>query len=143
MIDKLAVADRLHSAAIHLLRGVRRVDADSGLSASKLSALSVVVFAGPITLRDLAAAEQVRPASMTRTVQELEAAGLVARAPDAADRRAVRIRATARGKRLLKQGRGARIGLLAEWLGGLEARELAVLDEATRILECVLARPTR
>jgi DNA-binding MarR family transcriptional regulator len=140
MLDEFAIADRLHSAAIHLLRRVRRVDEATGLSASKLSALSVVVFAGPITLRDLAAAEQVRPPSMTRTVQELEAEGLIAREPDERDRRAVRIRATARGKRLLKQGRGARISLLAEWLRGLEPGELAVLDEAGRLLERILAR---
>src|SRR3954468_8294060 len=103
MVDDTALADRLHSAAIHLLRRVRRADGASGVSAAKLSALSVVVHAGPIALRDLAAAEQVRPPSMTRTVQELEAGGLVVRETDASDRRVVRIRATARGTRLLSR----------------------------------------
>ena len=73
------VADRLHSAAIHLLRSLRREDDAVGLSAPRLSALSVVVFAGPITLGALAAAEQVRPPTMTRLVQALEAEGLVER----------------------------------------------------------------
>ena len=41
-------ADRLHSAAIHLLRRVSREDAGSGVSPPRLSALSVLVFAGPV-----------------------------------------------------------------------------------------------
>jgi hypothetical protein len=48
------VADRLHSAAIHVLRRAGDEDAASGLSRARLSALSVVVFRGPLTLGDLA-----------------------------------------------------------------------------------------
>ena len=48
--DAEVIADRLHSAAIHLLRRLRREDATSGLSAPRLSALSVIVFGGPLTL---------------------------------------------------------------------------------------------
>jgi DNA-binding MarR family transcriptional regulator len=143
MSDEFAVADRLHSVAIHLLRRVRRVDEATGLTAAKLSALSVVVFGGPISLRALAAAEQVRPPSMTRTVRELEADGLIARESDESDRRVTRIAATPKGRRLLQQGRSARIGLLAEWLHGLDRVELGVLAEASRILERVLAVPRR
>jgi DNA-binding MarR family transcriptional regulator len=143
MADEFAVADRLHSVAIHLLRRVRRVDEATGLTAAKLSALSVVVFGGPISLRALAAAEQVRPPSMTRTVRELEADGLIARGSDESDRRVTRICATPKGKRLLLQGRGARIGLLAEWLRGLDRVELGVLEQASTILERVLAMPRR
>jgi DNA-binding MarR family transcriptional regulator len=143
MADEFAIADRLHSVAIHLLRRVRRVDDATGLTAAKLSALSVVVFGGPIALHALAAAEQVRPPSMTRTVRELEADGLVVRGSDEADRRVIWIRATAKGKRLLQQGRSARIGLLAEWLRGLDRADLAVLDEASKILGRVLAIPRR
>ena len=87
-------ADRLHSAAIHLLRRLRREDAATGLSAPRLSALSVVVFGGPLTLGELASAEQVRPPTMTRLVSALEDAGLVDRETDAADGRLTRIRAT-------------------------------------------------
>ena len=125
MADERAIADRLHSAAIHLLRRVRRVDEATGLSGAKLSALSVVVFAGPISLRDLAAAEQVRPPSMTRTVRELELDGLITRETDDSDRRVTRIRATAKGEQLLKQGRGARIKLLADLLRSLDVDDLS------------------
>jgi DNA-binding MarR family transcriptional regulator len=143
MADERAIADRLHSAAIHLLRRVRRVDEATGLSGAKLSALSVVVFAGPISLRDLAAAEQVRPPSMTRTVRELELDGLITRETDDSDRRVTRIRATAKGEQLLKQGRGARIKLLADLLRSLDVDDLSLLDEASKALERLFSAPMR
>ena len=132
------VADRLHSAAIRLLRRLRRVDDESGLSAPRLSALSVVVFAGPLTLGELAAAEQVRPPTMTRLVRALEARGLVVREPDAADRRVTRIRASAKGKALLTQGRARRVAILARELQSLPPGELAALDHAASLLEQIL-----
>src|SRR5262245_33390856 len=133
-------ADRLHSAAIHLLRRLRRVDEATGLSAVKLSALSVVVFAGPIALGDLAAAEQVRPPTMTRLIQELESQGLIRRNRDKDDQRIVRIEATPRGEKLLKQGRYRRVAMLAEWINTLSPREIMLLNEAAEVLE-EFARP--
>src|SRR5215467_4818593 len=88
------LADRLHSAAIHLLRLVRVQDTASGLGPARLSALSVIVFGGPVSLNDLARAEQVRPPTMSRIVDALEAAGLVHRLPNKRDRRAVLIETT-------------------------------------------------
>ena len=137
------VADRFHSAAIHLLRRLRRVDEASGLSGPKLSALSVLVFGGPKRLGELARAEQVRPPSMTRLVQDLEAQGLVTRKGDRADRRAVHIRATAKGARLLKQGRSRRVAMLAEWLGGLERSDLSRLERGVEIIERLSHRDAR
>src|ERR1043166_1880019 len=104
-----ATADRLHSAAIHLLRSLRTEDRSSGLSGPRLSALSVIVFAGPIAMSALAAAEQVRPPTMTRLVAELERLGLVERARDSEDLRGIRVRATAKGRRLLEEGRRRRV----------------------------------
>src|SRR3954462_9456450 len=101
-------AERLHSTAIHLLRRLRREDDASGLTAPRLSALSVIVFGGPLTLGALGAAEQVRPPQMTRLVAALEQAGLVTREPDPDDRRQVLLRATAEGRRLLEEGRARR-----------------------------------
>ena len=102
--DAGELADRLHSAAIHLLRRLRREDDASGLPAPQLSALSVIVFGGPITLGALAAAEQVRPPTISKLVATLEEAGLVEREIDEADRRVMRVRATSRGTRLLQEG---------------------------------------
>ncbi len=96
-----AVADRLHSAAIHLLRRLRRTDEATGLSPARLSALSVVVFAGARTLGELASIEQVRPPTMTHLVKGLEHQGLVKRESDDDDRRVARIRATDEGRQLL------------------------------------------
>src|SRR5262249_42531498 len=117
------LADRLHSAAIHLLRRLRRGDDASGLPAPQLSALSVVVLAGPGTLGALAQAEQVRPPTITKLVAALEEAGLVEREVDDVDRRVVRVKATARGTRLLHEGRKRRVATLAESLGKLPIAE--------------------
>src|SRR6478672_9331590 len=113
------LADRLHSAAIHLLRRLRREDDASGLPAPQLSALSVIVFGGPITLGALAAAEQVRPPTITKLVATLEADGLVERESDQADRRVVRVKATPRGTKLLQEGRRRRVAALATSLAAL------------------------
>lgn len=134
------VADRLHSAAIHLLRRLRAEDSASGLTAPRLSALSVIVFAGPVTLGELADAEQVRPPTISRLVKELEAEGLVERMADATDRRVQRVRATGRGRRLLQEGRARRVSALARDLEALPARDLAALARAATLLER-LSRP--
>jgi DNA-binding MarR family transcriptional regulator len=132
--DVVRLADQLHSASIHLLRGVRRVDAQSGLPPAQLSALSVVVFGGPLSLGALAAAEQVRPPTMTRLVDSLEAAGLVTRETDPSDARAVLIGATPAGRRLLAEGRRRRVEALAERLLSLDADERAALHAAAPAL---------
>lgn len=129
------LADRLHSAAIHLLRRLRAADASSGVTAPRLSALSVLVFGGPRTVGELAAAEQVRPPTITRLVQDLERAGLVARETDRQDRRRQRIRATAAGRALLVAARRRRVRELAEALAGLTAAERATLARAAALLE--------
>jgi DNA-binding MarR family transcriptional regulator len=136
------VADRLHSAAIHLLRRVRKQDAASGEGPARLSALSVLVFGGPVTLGDLAAAERVRPPTMTRIVTGLERSGLAQRMADPADSRRVRIRATGKGVRLLTRGRNRRIDYLARHLNVLADEELEALKKAADILEKLLEQWT-
>jgi len=132
-------ARRLHSAAIHLLRALRRQDVALGVGPARLSALSVVVFGGPVTVGALADAEQVRPPTMSRIVAALERDGLVRREPDATDGRRAHIHATAAGRRLLERGRDRRVDELAGWLGGLAAEERAHVFEAVGILERMLA----
>ncbi len=133
-----ALADRLHSAAIRLLRRLRREDARTGLSGPRLSALSVVVFAGPLTLGELAAAEQVKPPTMTRLVRALEARGLVTREPDERDGRVVRLRATSKGRTLMAEGRARRVRALAEGLRLLDAADVTALGGAVETLERVV-----
>jgi DNA-binding MarR family transcriptional regulator len=114
-----------------------------GLGPAQSSALSVLVFGGPRSPGALAAAEGVRPPSMTRVVRELEAAGLVRRKPDEHDRRAIRLEATAKADRILKEGRARRTALLAAWLGELDGRSLAKIAAALPVLEALLVRPER
>jgi len=135
------VADRLHSASIHLLRRVRRQDDESGVTAPHLSALSVLVFGGARTLGELATAEQVTPPSMTRIVRNLEAEGLVERQTDAADRRVVRVSATESGREVLLEGRRRRVAELAARLDTLGDDELETLARAAELIERVLRAP--
>lgn len=136
---EVELADRLHSAAVHVLRRVAREDAASGLGGPALSALSVVVFGGPVSLGRLADAERVRPPTMTRTVQGLEAAGLVRREPDPSDRRVVNIAATKRGTEVLQAARSRRVGALAAALESLAERDRRTLERAADLLERVAA----
>jgi DNA-binding MarR family transcriptional regulator len=132
------IAGQLHSAAIHLLRKLRREDATSGLNAPRLSALSVIVFAGPVTLGDLAAAEQVRPPTMTRIVDALEKSKLVTRTKNAEDGRSTLITATPSGRKLLLQGRDRRVRALAMQIDALGHKERLTLREASAILQRVI-----
>ena len=136
--ETVAAADRLHSAAIHLLRRVRQQDTASGVGPAQLSALSVLVFAGPKTLGDLAAAEQVKPPTMSRVVAGLERSHLIKITRDPHDARRRQICATTKGARLLQQGRRRRIEYLAAHLGSLTQLELTQLGTAAEILEKLL-----
>ena len=135
----IEVADRLHSAAIHLLRRVRKQDAATGEGPARLSALSVLVFAGPKTLGELAAAEQVKPPTMSRIVAGLARSRLVDITADSKDARRMHIRATPKGTRLLQKGRRLRIESLAAQLNALPPQELVKLGEAVEILQTIPA----
>ena len=132
---RAVVADAVHSAAIHLLRGVRREDESTGVGPARLSALSVLVFGGPMRLTALARIEQVKPPTMTKVIAGLEASGLVTRRADSNDGRAVRLEATTRGTRLLQKARRRRVARLATALETLAPEEVEVLDRAAAILE--------
>ena len=131
------VAARVHSTAIRLLRTLRREDDGSGLSAPRLSALSVVVFAGPMSLAGLAAAEQVKPPTMSRIVDALVERGLVTRIAKPGDRRSVEIAATREGIQLLAAGRERRVGALVSRLRKLADSERRALARGVEILERV------
>jgi DNA-binding MarR family transcriptional regulator len=139
---EFGTADRLHSAAIHLLRSLRVEDRASGLSGPRLSALSVVVFAGPLTMSALAQAEQVQPPTITKLVREMERDGLVERVRDRDDRRVLMVRATARGRQLLEEGRRRRVVRLAAALEALPQRDRKLVARAAELIDR-LARPQR
>jgi len=134
---QLETADRLHSAAIHLLRRLRVRDRESGVGPAQLSALSVLVFGGPRSLGELADAEQVRPPTMSRIVAGLERAGLVRRHATE-DGRRVRLEASAKGTRILQEGRKRRVESLAKTLALLSEKERQQLGQLTVLLQQVI-----
>ncbi|HEY2114806.1 MAG TPA: MarR family transcriptional regulator [Candidatus Angelobacter sp.] len=134
------LADRLHSAAIHLLRQVRAEDAATGIAPARLSALSVLVFGGAMSLNDLARAEQVRPPTMSRIVDALESAGLARRTVNPQDRRAIVIEATQKGTAILWQGRKRRVKFLAKRLSHLSEAERKQIESAVQAIQKAMAK---
>jgi len=136
--DPFFIADRLHSAAIHLLRRLRVRDRESGVGPAQLSALSVLVLGGgPRSLGELAEAEQVRPPTMSRIVAGLVRAGLVRRGKTE-DGRRVRLEATAKGTRILQEGRLRRVESLADALAALSDEDRKKLRELIGHLEKII-----
>ena len=138
--DPEKLAQLLHSSAIRLLRSLRQTDGPSGLTASRMSALSVIVFSGQITLGDLAAAEQVRPPTMTRIVNALAERQFVVKIPDRRDGRMTRIAATIKGKRELLKGRAHRVKLLAEGIQSLTHAEQKKISAAIGAIQKLAER---
>jgi len=137
--NAIELADTLHSAAIHLLRRVRTEDRASGVGPAQLSALSVLVFGGPMSLGDLAGAEQVRPPTMVRIVHALTEGRLAVARPDTRDRRKIVISATARGRRLMLAARQRRVRALARLIGEISKNEQDQLRHAVEIMRGLLA----
>jgi len=138
--ESFETADRLHSAAIHLLRRLRVRDRESGVGPAQLSALSVLVLGGgPRSLGELAEAEQVRPPTMSRIVAGLVRAGLVRRGKTE-DGRRIRLEATAKGTRILQEGRQRRVESLAHALSSLPEADRLRVAELTELLDQVLRK---
>jgi len=131
------LADRLHSAAIHLLRRARRGDPLTGATPAQLSALSVLM-GGPKTLGDLAAAEQVRAPTISRLAAEMERIALIRRREDPNDARVVHVEMTAKGRRVLGKGRDLRIAEIEGRVRRLDPPEIATLEKAVGIIEGML-----
>jgi DNA-binding MarR family transcriptional regulator len=129
----------IHSAAIHLLRRVRVVDEEMGVTPARASALSVLVFGGPRTVTELAQAEQVTTATMSRLVAAMEREALVRREPHEDDARAVRLHATPKARRILERGRARREQVLEELFAPLAARDRETVGRAAAIIEECLA----
>jgi DNA-binding MarR family transcriptional regulator len=136
--ERHETANVLHSAALRLLRRARTADASIDLDGPRASALSVLVFAGPLPIGQLASVEQVSPPAITKTVTALEAAGLAERLLSTTDRRVVLVRATSKGRALLERGRAARVRVVADLLSGLSERERGTLRRAADLIARLL-----
>jgi DNA-binding MarR family transcriptional regulator len=132
-LDRVAAA--LNSGAIHLLRSLAAVDRLAGLTPSRLSALSVIVFAGPQSLGALAAAEGVAGPTMTRIVDGLVDQGLAERLANPRDGRSVAISATEAGEQLMRAAARRRIVTIADAIAALPAAEQRRLAAAAGLLD--------
>jgi DNA-binding MarR family transcriptional regulator len=133
------IGDLLHSAAIHLLRRVRARDRTMGIGPAQLSALSVLVFGGPRSLKELAEAEQVRPPTMSRIVTGLVREGLVRRKATS-DKRRLRLEATVKGTKILWEGRRRRVELLAQTLQTFTNIELQEAAGVAQFLQKIIRK---
>jgi DNA-binding MarR family transcriptional regulator len=139
MSSRREAADRIHSAAIHLLRRVREVDAKAmGVSPARASALSVLVFGGARSLTELAEAERVTTATMSKLVTALEREGLVRRSPDVNDARAIRIESTAKARKILERGRASRLDLLEQLFAEATDDEIEAVRVGAKAVERAL-----
>jgi DNA-binding MarR family transcriptional regulator len=134
--DELAA--RLRVAVTRLNRKLRQ-QALAGLSPAQASALGTVNRLASPTLGELAATEQVQPPTVTRLVTSLESAGLVARESDAADRRVVRVRITAEGRRSLQRIRTLKNAFLTRRLAAMDPAKKVLAEELTSLLEHLVA----
>lgn len=119
--DIAPLAVRLHSLSIRLLRLVREEDRKSGIGPAQLSALSVLAFAGPMTLAALARAEHVAPPTISRITAALSQAKLIRLTADPEDGRAKRAALTAKGRRLFDVARRRRLRVVEDIVASLDS----------------------
>ena len=139
--EVIELADGLHSAAIHLLRQLRIEDRASGIGPAQLSALSVLVFGGSKSLKQLAEIEQVKPPTMVRIVQGLVEQRLATTRPDRDDARKLHISTTARGRSLMQRARLRRVEALAAMLSQKSIAERTEIAKAVAILRDLRVTP--
>jgi DNA-binding MarR family transcriptional regulator len=132
------LASRLRVAVTRLNRKLRQ-QALAGLSPAQASALASINRLDHPTLGELAAVEQVQPPTVTRLVTSLEGAGLVVRETDGIDRRVVRVRITAEGRRTLERIRKLKNAFLTRRLAALDPADQALAEALTTLLEHLVA----
>ncbi len=135
--DLLGVIARVNRLATQLVQ--------LPLSGAQARLLAAIEELGETRIGDLAAADHCSQPTMTTHVRRLEEAGLVTRAGDPDDGRAVRIRITDEGVRTLDRVRTDRAAAIDPQLAHLADADRAVLAEAIAVLHRVLdhAAPPR
>ena len=134
-----ALASTLRLAVMRLARRMRSERADTSLTLTQLAALATLERHGPLTPRELAAAERVSPPSMTRISASLEAAGLATRTDHPSDGRQVLLAVTDAAVALLREDRRRRDAWLAQRLRELDQADRDVLRQAAQVLDRLAA----
>ncbi len=136
-LEAMAVADSLRPTLLRLGRELRR-EKIAGVSPHQVGLLVSIKYAPGVTVGELAAAERVSTAAMSKRVSRLERDGLVARTQSDTDRRRVGLTLTEDGQRTLRRVRSRRTAWLASRLGALTPSELAAVGAAAEPLARLL-----
>lgn len=134
-----SIAAELRVAIMHTSRRLRLERSTDDVTPGQFTVLAVLDRHGPLTPRELAGHEKVRPPSMTRTLAALEQAGLVTRTDHPTDGRQVLVALSAKGRREVVETRRRRDAWLARRLAALDPAERDVLAHAAVILAKVAA----
>ena len=130
------LASALRPSVLRLARRLRQMrDESLDLNSNQLSAMSVLLNNGDLTMGELAAQEKVRPPSMTRIVNGLELRGLVARTPRVTDGRQSVVSLTDAGRQILLANRRRRDEWLAVRIAELTPSDREVLQHAVDVLD--------
>ena len=140
MPEQDELVGRLRWSVARLARLLRQQDGP-GLTPTTTATLATIARDGPLTLGDLASAEQVAPPTITKVVAKLEAAGLVERRTDPDDGRVRTVRLTAKGRRQLETNRSRRSAWLRERVAALSPEDRARLHDAVDVLEKLTEGP--
>lgn len=132
-------ADRLVLAAIRLTRTLQWLGREGTLSPAQSGVLIVIVHAGRIVARDLAAHQRVTPATMSRLLNHLERRKLIQRKADKEDARLQWIMATSVGAALIAHEHEERIAPLAKLMRGQKPAERECLMRAAGLIESMTA----
>ena len=127
-------SQRLARSVSRLTRRLRQ-ERHTELTPTQLAVLGTVMVMGPATPSAIAARENVRPPSVTRTLNCLADDGYVVREPHPDDRRQVLVRLSDKGEALMKEERNRRNAWLDARLSALTVEERTTLREASDLLE--------
>jgi DNA-binding MarR family transcriptional regulator len=133
-VDEELVAS-LRMGVMRLARRLRHERSGNDLTLTQLSALGALNRLGPLTIGELAAADNVKPPSMTRTVNCLEELGLVSRHADENDGRQVIVALTPKAQAVLAADRARRDAWLKDHLADLSDSERRILRKAAPLLD--------
>jgi DNA-binding MarR family transcriptional regulator len=138
-------AARLRMAIVRTARRLRQEAAGAGteLSPTAAAALATVERHGPLTPSELAEIERIKRPTGTRTLRQLEEAGLVDRTRDPADGRSALVSVNAAGRERLRRLRGRKNAYLARRMRDLPPEDVETLERAAGILERILEEPRR
>ena len=130
-------AERLRRAITRLNRRLRHSSL-GGISPAQASMLVSVEKLKNPSLGDLALAEQLKPPSVTRIVQNMQEAGLINCVVDPDDRRCTRVQLSAQGRKEITAIRRRKTEFLEQQLLALDERDQRRAAELVEFLETLL-----